>query len=343
MTAEADRVVVVGSGSAGRRHVTALRAALPDAELVVVRRRASEQPMDALRAAGATVVEGLAEALARVPRPDLAVVAGPATHHAVVAEALGRAGSAVLVEKPLTADVVTARELAGRFDALRRPLLVGYHLTRGDTVPELGRLLSSGAVGPPSSFDLSVGQQLAEWRPGAADRSVSARAELGGGVLLELSHELDGLVHLLGPVSDVRVKEMRHDGAPTDGVVDTSVDLELTLESGARGTVHLDMVTPTPTRIWRFRGPRGELVADLLAGRIELHGAGGPPPSVLREGTPGERDRAEHRLIAELVASAGERRGTGAEVARVVEAARRSHGCGGAPCPVDRPATAVTT
>jgi predicted dehydrogenase len=97
------------------------------------------------------------------------------------------------------------------------------------------------------------------------------------------------------------------------------------------------MVAPTPFRTWTVEGSGGRVTADLLAGRVTLERRGHVPDVV--EAPPGERDRAEQLMIADLVAlgddPAEPRCGVGQGVAalEVVAAARRSHETG-RPAPV---------
>jgi predicted dehydrogenase len=324
------RVAVVGSGSAGRRHLAALRDRLPDADIVVVRRPGSHRGPDGLVALGARVVDDLDAALS--PRPDLAVVAGPAPRHREVAERLLDAGADLLVEKPLAATLADGVAIAAAARRAGRGVLLGYHLRWSDTPTTLVRMVRDGSVGEVTHVDLRVGQHLAQWRPDVAPLdTVSARAELGGGVLLELSHEIDAALQISPSIIEVAA-HLRHDGAPTDGAVDTVADLELTGPGGLRGTVHLDMVSTAPFRTWTVTGSGGRVVADLIAGRVTLERPGRDPEVV--EAAPAERDRAEQRLIADFVGPATgatePRCGTaeGIAVLEVVEAARRSHETG---------------
>lgn len=341
-TQRATRAVVVGSGSAGRRHAAALRTALPRSELFVVRRPDSRQPMDVLQELGASVVPSLDPVLTSTV--DVAIVAGPAPFHASAALALIRTGARVLVEKPLAASISDAVEIRDRADALGTRLVVGYHLRYSDVVPHLRSLIAGGSIGAPIRFHFAVGQHLGQWRPGTDPReSVTARRDLGGGVLLELSHELDGALFVLGEhIGDVDTVEaaLGFTGAPTDGMVETVADLELSGTSGLHGTIHLDMVSAVPHRRWEVTGTEGTLVADLLSGVIERRS---PPGNDLVFGPtpPGERDRAEVRLIDDLLAvepTAPQRCGGDDGVAAVeLVAAARSSADLGQPVPV-RPA-----
>jgi predicted dehydrogenase len=321
--------VVVGSGSAGRRHATTLRSLLPEHRLVVVRRATSHQPVEALAPLDVDIVGSAAEAAAL--GPELAVVAGPATRHAADGAFLLAAGAALLVEKPLAASSQDGAALAAAAVAAGRPVVVGYHLRFDDVAGAFVRLVHERAARP-TSFELRVGQDLGSWRPGVpAERSVSARQDLGGGVLLELSHEIDAVLAAFGPVAAVRA-QLRHDGAPTDGVVETVADLELTLASGGVGRVHLDMVSDPPFRTWHAEAPDVQIDADLLAGTVRAVGGG---DRVHEQVAPGGRDRAELRLVRHALAvAAGQEPARcsvddGLAVLAVIDAARASAADGG--------------
>jgi len=336
------RAVIVGSGSAGRRHLTTLRHLLPDAELVMVRRPDSTTPLDVPTEQSAVLVDSLDEALDAGPT-DLGVVASPAPFHVEHTAAFVDAGvTAVLLEKPVATSATLAEPLLGMAAGATR-IVVGYHLRWSDTAPAMRALLADGIVGRVSGFGFHSAQHLSGWRPWArTEHTVSGRADLGGGILLEISHELDGLRWLLagrhGEVTTVAAT-LGFEGAPTDGTVDTVADLDVTLADGTAGTVHLDMVTPVHDRRWWVVGERGELHADLLTGRIERRGPDGSVEVLVGPVADGERDRAELRLVEHTLAvRAGSAAPTctvedGVQMLRIVDAARRSHEDGGQPVP----------
>ncbi len=316
--------VVVGSGSAGRRHAAALRSLAPDHHLVVVRRLASTQPVEQLIQLGAELVGSVGEAAAR--RPDLAIVAGAATNRPADATALLEAGAAVLVEKPLAVSSAAGAAIGAAAAHTGRPVVLGYHLRFDDVATRFTALVRQRlpVVG---TFELRVGQHLGWWRPSVpADQTVSARRDLGGGVLLELSHEIDAVLDAFGPVASVRA-ELRMDGAPTDGLVETVADLELTMASGATGRIHLDMVSIPAFRTWRAEANQVVIEADLLTGSVRAIGGGAPVDEQVPSGW---RDRAEERLVrhALAVAAGGERPMCGIDdglaVLAVIDAARAS-------------------
>ncbi|CAB5068949.1 unannotated protein [freshwater metagenome] len=213
-----------------------------------------------------------------------------------------RLHSPVLIEKPLAADLLSAKEIHTAELQSGNQALLGYHLRFGDLLPELRRLVHLGVIGTPTGFSLSVGQHLGSWRTGTeATASVSARAELGGGVLLELSHELDALCFALDCTAmSVTHCDLRFDGAPTDGKVETVAEVELVTSADIAGSVHLDMVADEPVRDWVILGTEGTLRVDALRSTIRQEQPDGTAHTIA-EFAGGERDRAERRLIEHLL------------------------------------------
>lgn len=311
--------------------MAALREALPEADLVVLRRAESTQPTDALEAAGAKIVTTMG-ALLRT-HPDLAVVASPATLHLNHVQDLVDHVSTLLIEKPLAATLEDAREVEVAVSKTDANAVVGYHLRFSPTV--LAAVSEVEATcGEVLGFDLRVGQALRAWRPGAdLSSSVSARRDLGGGVLLELSHELDALRYLVGAGTRLRAT-LDTRGAPTDGFVESVADIWIQTPSLASGHVHLDMVSDPPFRRWRILGSDAIVETDLLSGEVWIISADGEPRLIFK-GPQAERSVAEANLINHVLAvwrGTHEPRCTladGVAALALVEASRESAASGG--------------
>ena len=64
-------------------------------------------------------------------------------------------------------------------------------------------------------------------------KSVSASEKLGGGVLLELSHEIDFVNYLFGPI-DIKYASVSQSGLLKIDVEDISIGIGLDKRSGSR-------------------------------------------------------------------------------------------------------------
>ena len=263
--------LVVGSGSIGRRHLANLRALQPDAHITLLQRADSATRADQFDVQPDRIVHSLADALQQPI--TAAIVASPATKHLETAIPLIRHGAHVLLEKPIAADASGLAELFAVCDANERILMVAYNLRFHPALRAMKRALDNNQIGRILSLRAEVGQYLPDWRPGSDYRTgCSAQKKLGGGVLLELSHELDYVQWLLGPAQSV--------SAIVDRVSDLEIDvsdiavLNIRFESGAIGSVHLDFIQRTPFRQCRVIGTDGTLQWDAIAGDVSIVRAG---------------------------------------------------------------------
>lgn len=167
------RALVIGFGSIGRRHAHIL------AELGCIVAVVSRRPVEGV-AGFATLAEGMGKFV-----PDYVVIATETSaHRSQLAElaALGFTGR-VLVEKPL--DIAPGELPAHRFQAVR----LAYNLRFHPLLTALKEHLAGQRI---LSAQIYCGQYLPDWRPGTDYRqSYSADPARGGGVLRDLSHELD--------------------------------------------------------------------------------------------------------------------------------------------------------
>lgn len=175
------KTLVVGYGSIGQRHARVLEEL--GCEVAVVSRRPIEYPRR---------YDGLDSALSGW-RPEYVIIASRTNEHFDDLGTLIAAGFAgrVLVEKPLF-DVV--RQLPShRFSHLA----VAYNMRFHPLILRLRDFL--GRQEHLIAAHLYVGQYLPQWRPLADYRSsYSASRSLGGGVLRDLSHEIDYALWLFG-------------------------------------------------------------------------------------------------------------------------------------------------
>jgi predicted dehydrogenase len=327
------RVLLVGSGSIGRRHLANLREMLPGAPVTLLRRPGAPSLDPAVAGAVDQVVDRLEDALAA--RPDLAVVAGPATTHVAQALALADAAVPMLIEKPLSVDLAGCDELAARCRANGVPVVVGYTLRYHPGVGALADRLHGGAIGRPLLLRAEVGQYLPDWRPGHDYRTtVTAQRSLGGGALLELSHELDLARALLGMPVAVSAQLARVGDLEID--TEDTVELVLRHHPGAGGeavsSIHLDLLQRPFRRSLRVTGTDGALALDLAAGTLERIATDGTVEA-LPFPRPADRNELYRAELADLLAAidGGTPRvglADGIATMRIIDAARRSDAAG---------------
>ncbi|WP_432240585.1 Gfo/Idh/MocA family protein [Herbaspirillum robiniae] len=263
-----ERYLIVSLGSIGRRHLRNLRTLRPTAEIAVLRLHSSTE--DIPEGADYQFTE-LSAAVAFAP--CAAIVAGPATTHVVVCTALVTAGIPVLTEKPLSNQLENALEFATLARQRQVGVTIGYNLRFLPSLQESRRLVLGGAIGTVRMVRAEVGQYLPDWRPDQDYKStVSAQTKLGGGVLLELSHEIDYLCWILGIPDRVIAR------GGNMNVLDIAAEeaVELCLEYAVPPklvNVHLDFLQRAPTRVCKFIGDDGTLIWNGIEDRVDMYRA----------------------------------------------------------------------
>lgn len=274
------KVLFVGLGGVGQRHMRNLLRLMPDATIGAVRHRNRTfevgddlQPdfsVDIVQKYKITCFSNLDQGIAW--EPNCAVVANPSSMHAETAQALVRAGVPVLLEKPIACDWEGARILAETSVATKVPVLVGY-MQRFHPVTQrmlqwvhggrLGRLLSAQSI----CHNYLVTNHSYE----PIEQFYLGSRELGGGIILSEIHNTD-LVHTLFgmPRRLWCVGGKRLDG-PHD-VEDTVTSL---LDYQMDGqpfpvSMHISMVERPVARRIVVNGEHGRLTWDLLAQRVML-------------------------------------------------------------------------
>jgi predicted dehydrogenase len=310
----APRVLVLGAGSAGSRHAKLLAAA--GADVCVT-------DPDAARAA-ATELPTVPFDLDRLGTPDGIVVASPTVAHPEQTRAALATGARVLVEKPLAPSSEEADDLAASADGR---VMVGYNLRLHAPLERVAALVADGRAGAVSSYRLWFGSWLPDWRPQVDYRTTySARAELGGGVLMDAIHELDLLVWLAG---DDRFTVV---GAAVDRVGPLEIDVEDTVKAllqhgdGALAEVSLDYLSRRYRRGVEVIGADATIRLDWAREVIEVETAKGVDSEPAATPVLDSYERQAERFLAFVTdgtpppVDAGE----GAHSVRLADAIRRA-------------------
>ncbi len=270
-----DRLLIVGLGSIGTRHAKLVRQLIPSTMIAVLRHQSCQNLSDiGLIDCCFTSVE---EALQF--QPQAAVIANPASFHLDIALPLARAGVHLLIEKPIAVDEKKTLELIEVCRSYRTVLMVGYNLRFLRSLQQFREILEEKRVGRILSVRSEIGQFLPSWRPSLDYRkTVSAQAALGGGVLLELSHEIDYLRWLFGEVEWVSAVQRRQSSLEID-VEDTAhLILGFTHLLGTVpviASLNMDFVRHDATRNCTVIGETGSLRWNALTGTVELFEQGG--------------------------------------------------------------------
>lgn len=266
------RHLVVGSGSIAKRHIANLKRLFPGSEIGCL--SSSGRALSTAEVRADVIFGSMDEAVGS--QPEFAIVASPAPFHLRDALPIARAGIPVLIEKPVSSSLAVFRELATELGAYRDKIAIGYNLRFMASAIKFRELIAAQRVGHVHSVQVEVGQYLPDWRPGRDyRRGVSARADLGGGALLELSHELDYLTWIFGQFETVYCIAERSETLGLD--VEDNVSAVLGRSGGPTVSLRMDFLQRDPNRGCKVIGEQGTLVWNILTNTITFADGPGEP------------------------------------------------------------------
>ena len=266
-----NRVLIVGLGSIGKRHLRLARMLLPNADIRILRHQTNATKDSPENSNGCFY--NIKEAADF--SPQLAVIANPAPFHIDIANVLAEIGTHILIEKPLSTSLNGIKELIETCKKKNIVLLIGYNLRFSLSLKHFRGLLEKGIIGNVLSVRCEVGQYLPTWRPELDYRkSVSANRKLGGGVLFELSHEIDYLNWIFGNIEWTQAKLSHQSGLEID--VEDSAHIIFgfvpkTNDHQIIGTANLDFIRHDATRICIAIGENGSLRWNGLTGEVSIY------------------------------------------------------------------------
>lgn len=232
-------ILVIGTGSIGTRHA---------ANLATLGIKVKSLSMRAV---------GLEGALAQI-RAGLrgAVIATETQVRLPLIAACAGADVPMYIEKPLAFDPVELAEIQTVSAPVAARSLVGFMMRYHPTF----RDLATADLSDTYRFSFDIGHDVTQWRQNWRFSDSYAARPAGGGVLLDLCHELD-MATCLFPMAEIGAVDcIGHSAYP-------GVDMatRISLGGAALGSVSMDYLSPVSTRKIDIAGTRARRSIDLLS------------------------------------------------------------------------------
>ena len=253
------KLLVVGCGSIGRRHVRnakklGLEVVLCDISEERVRELATE--------IGAVGVYTDYQVAAKDSGADAALIATPSHLHVAPASAMLAAGMHVMMEKPLCPSIAEAKELKCRVLESQRVFMMAHTFRFRAEWQAIKKLLDTQPVGRVLSAEFMGGWYLPDWHFREDYRlEYAAQRRQGGGVMLtSMSHFFDVVSWFFGDIENIVGARARLSNLDID--VDDAVMCTVRTARGVAVTLCEDFLSRCPRRTFRVNGEHGYLEAD---------------------------------------------------------------------------------
>jgi len=248
------RILIVGAGSIGLKHVKAFSAAGPPVSLAVIDPR--EEARGRARELGAEPLDSDWDSL-DISTFDGVVICAPAPMHIPFATRCIGEGVPVLSEKPLSHNLEGVDGLLKAAAADRASVTgVAYVRRYHPAHDAMRKLLASGELGPMLVMRMTAGQPFTKYRPDYRQIYYASREQGGGCTLDFASHLIDLAQWYLGPISAISgfARHLALEGVTVDDTTAASFEFG---GGSALGSLHINQYQPLNENLIDLCGPDG--------------------------------------------------------------------------------------
>jgi predicted dehydrogenase len=181
------KILIVGFGAIGQKHLKNLRKILPKSDFAIL----TSQKIKKKKIKVFNLLKD-----AKKFRPSLVLICNQATEHINYAKIFLNMRCHLFIEKPVATNVNQLTKFIKEIKNKKITILSGYNLRFEPSLIFFKKIVDSKLLGTILSVRSEVGQYLPSWRDKDYSKSVSAHTKTGGGVINELSHDIDILLLL---------------------------------------------------------------------------------------------------------------------------------------------------
>lgn len=266
------RVLVVGGGSAGKRHLANVLG-LGITDVAVVEPRTDTRVEIQERYGDIQTYENEQEAY-RTNIYNVVIIASPPIFHLENAVRAIRAGAHVLIEKNISHQVAGVAEFLMEADTVKKVVAVCCIYRFFDTLQHIKNLLKKNVLGKVYSAQITFSETMLDWHPWETPKDFySSQRSLGGSELYGENHTVDFARWFFGEIVDVS----GHVGRLSDVTVnaDDFAELICTHKSGVISQIHLDAIGRKHRKDMWITGEKGTIFWDSYMGgnRVEWYQA----------------------------------------------------------------------
>lgn len=266
------KFLVVGAGSIGKRHIRNLLAIGVEASSIAaveVRQDRIKELKDALKIKA--VYRSLEDAL-KNSEYDAALVCAPTYLHMPIGIRLAKKGIHILMEKPLAHNLEGVKEFNEVVRKHKIAVEMAYIFRFSPLTKKIKELLEKKVIGKILYVRGEFSEYLPDWHPWEDYRTFyMAKKSQGGGSILDQSHIIDLIHHLLGGFKAVYAINSRLSNLEIEA--DDFAELAVTLKNGIIASIHTDIFGREHKKYLEIKGEKGNILWDFYGNEVRHYDA----------------------------------------------------------------------
>ena len=253
------KIGLIGFGSIGSRHAQNLKEL--SHEVIVLTSRSDVSDF--------TCVANWKELEEKGPLEAIFVTNETASHISTIEKAIKMNPKAIFVEKPLSHNLENLEEIRTKLEENSISFWLGYNFQLFEPFIRIKEIINQSEIGNVFYIRAFVGQDLRSWRKRSYENCYSSKKTEGGGVVLDLVHDINYPSWMIQ-------EKLEYVNSVVDHISDLKTDVEdfteinLVSESGIKVSVHQDCVRVPSRRSLEISGEKGSILWDSNSGIITV-------------------------------------------------------------------------
>lgn len=258
------KVLVVGYGSVGKRHIENL-SMLKNIEIIVCTKRKNDK---FLKQNKCTIYNKLTDCVK--DNPNFAIITNETRFHIKTALFLAKNNIHLFIEKPISDSLTKLNELLTIIKKKELIVLVGCNFRFHPSLELMRNMILKGDLGRVISAKVENGSFLPNWHPYENyQNSYAARNDLGGGVVLTCIHEIDYLYWFFGNISEVfsitgKFSDLKINSEDLSTII-------LKFKNNIIAEAHLDYFQQPSARNCKIIGTKGSLIWNMESNSVKFY------------------------------------------------------------------------
>ncbi len=258
------KVLIVGYGSIGKRHVNNLLK-YTNSEITIWSKR---NDLKSLKKKNIKIFKSLDKCLSE--KPDIAFITNETAYHVPISIKLAKAGLDLFIEKPLSNSMKSISTLNKIVKQKKLVIQMGYNLRFHKCINKICQLVKEKKIGRIISVQAENGSYLPDWHPYEDYRKgYAGKKKLGGGIILTQIHDVDYLYWIFGNPKSVFSITGKFSNLDIS-VEDYSASI-IQFKNKITAELHLDFFQGPEYRRCKIKGTNGIIFWNSVNNEVKLY------------------------------------------------------------------------
>jgi len=258
-----NKILVVGYGSIGKRHVKNLLEFSKCEILILTKQKISTDKETRIK-----YFDSLTDVLKE--KPEIGFITNETSYHIEIALKLAKKNMHLFIEKPLSNSIKNIEKLQKIVKERKLITQMGCNWRFHPCIKKIKDILIKNEIGKIYSVQVESNSYLPDWHLYEDyTKGYAARKELGGGILLTCIHELDFLYWYFGKVEEIFSVTKKQSQLKINAD-DISIMI-LKFKKNILGEIHLDYFQRPDFKRCKIIGSKGTLYWDSGINEVKFY------------------------------------------------------------------------